>query len=264
MRIAPLGILLILAGQAASGHEFWIEPDAFRGDSGRDIALSFQVGQMLEGADYPFTPGKLRDFFALQGDTRIEIRSDPGARPAGRLRLDRAGLGIVAYESAADMLSYDSWEDFLSFLDYEGLSGIAERHQKRGLPQAGFREAYFRSAKLLVQVGVADPAETDRVTGLPLELIALGNPYAMTPGDRLTVELRFLDAPLPNHPVAVFWTGPDEVVLREMLRTDSAGRVDVPLHAGAMLVNAVQMTEPRDGLGVDWISIWASLSFAVG
>ena len=100
---------------------------------------------------------------------------------------------------------------------------------------------------------------------MPLELVALTNPYAEPAPDAVRLELRFRGEPLAGGRVKAFHRAPDGAVEVTRLVTDADGLVSVPTAPGLTLVNAVVLdrASPRmqTFLGASWQSLWASITY---
>jgi hypothetical protein len=175
------------------------------------------------------------------------------------------GLHVLRFQSANYQVSYPTFEKFEVFLDEWDLDWTRAEHAARDFPREDIREVYFRYAKALVAVGGGDGA--DRALGMPIELVALDNPYLAEPGDMLEIELRFLDAPLTDGRVKHFHRAPDGTVEVTRLRSDAAGRIRILAAPGFHLINAVHLDVASERmqmfLGAAWQSLWASLTYGV-
>ena len=252
----------------ALAHEFWIEPEVPHAQVGETVRAQLRVGAMLQGEAYPYlsdqivaarlqAPGSLSDIGGMEGDL-----------PALSVTPTEPGLHVILYHAAPAYIEYEAFEPFTTYLAYEGLDDVARLHKDRGLPQGGFTEAYVRNARALLQVGPADPADLDRPTGMPLELIALQNPFVEGQSE-LEVQLLWQGGPVPNRQVSVFHRAPGAnasgEVTRTLLVTDAGGRATIPLGEGGFyLLNAVQMKPAAGDEGFVWESHWATLTFGRG
>ena len=242
-----------------SAHEFWI-------DAGPDLTADIRVGQDFSGAALPYLDRTIAAMTHVSpgGETAIPARLGDVPAIAG-LAAPGDGLHLLTIETNPAYVVFDTLPEFEEYLAYEGLSLVAEAHRARGLPDTEIAEEYFRNARALVQVGPVGPGDTDRPTGLPLELVVQGTPFG---GDGAPVDLRLTwqGAPVPDTQVALFHlpdggTAPKDTV-RTLATTDADGAVRFdPQGAGGYLFNAVRV-EPAEGPGsVVWQSYWASLTF---
>jgi len=248
VRILVLATLLVSSPVLA--HDFWIEPSAFTPTAGELITLKLLVGQHLGGETLPRNEAQIESFYSRHGGVESPVIGIDGADPAGILRANTDGGVVIAYRSDRSAVVMDPAK-FQEYLDLEGLPRVPPG-----------REVFSRCAKCLLAVsGRGDPSLTKPV-GMTLELIPESDPYALTPGGKLTVRLLYRDKPLAHALVMAL----DHVDAGDpqRVRTDADGRATFALpRAGAWLIKAVHMIPaPRDA-SADWESFWASLTFAV-
>lgn len=270
---------IVLAGAIAGplavpavAHEFWIEPEAHRVEVGETVRAELRVGAMLSGEAYPYLSDQIVTAQLHAPGGVFHIEGMEGDLPALTVTPSAPGLHIIAYHAAPAFIEYEEFETFVTYLAYEGLDDVVRLHKQRELPQAGFSEAYSRNARGLLQAGPADPADLDRPTGMPFELIALQNPFVEGVSE-LEVQLLWQGAPVPNRQVSVFHRarGGDtssmdtaDEVTRSLVTTDAKGQATIPLvEDGFYMLNAVQMKPAAGDDGFVWESHWATLTFAV-
>jgi uncharacterized GH25 family protein len=257
-----LGLLVGLTAPAA-GHEFWIEPKEYRVEPGGTITADLKVGQHFRGSVFPYLTREFVSFKVRSPAGSRDIKGDEGDTPALAIRSAEKGLNVISYLATAHRLDFDTWEEFVSYLEYEGLDWVPAAHKRRGLPDSGFAEEYIRCAKSLVQVGDPSAADQDVVTGVPLELVASKNPYADPGLIELPVTLLWNGKPLGDVQIRTF-RDDGRTVTETTTRTDSAGRALVPVAGGGkFLLNAVHMQEAPPGRNAAWESFWASLTFQI-
>ncbi len=252
----------------SSAHEFWVEPKDSNVESGGSIQATLNVGQDLKGNTYSYLPPRFERFtVTVAGDT-YDVPGRAGDNPALNMAAEKNGLHIFAYQSKPEKLIYSERKKFQAFLDYEGLDQVLSMHDARGLPDKGFRENYTRFAKTLVQVGNLSGGDEDQPVGLPIEIIADGNPVR-NESDQLDVQLLYEGRPLADVQIAVFHRYLDGNFDRTLARTNSMGRARLALNgSGFYLLSAVHMLAVNENAdGEDklrlpaWHSLWASLSF---
>jgi uncharacterized GH25 family protein len=255
-----LASALTLCAFSLPAHEFWVEPLPFQLSVGEKVQLDLRVGQMLQGRSYPYLSHKFVRFEAEDASRVRALSGNEGDIPAITYSSAESGLHVITYHALPERLTYDSFTDFVDFVEEEGLADVIQRHRARGLPDTGFVEGYSRNAKALVQVGPPDAGQSDRVVGLPLELIALENPYsAQKP---LAVRLLWQSEPVADAQVTLFHRPASGAVTRQIFRTDADGVASIPFTAtGTYLLSAVHMDERPAESGEVWHSTWASLTF---
>jgi len=176
------------------------------------------------------------------------------------VHLAAPGLHVVGYWSHPGGVELPA-DKFDTYLRDEGLDAIAAQRVERP-STAPVRERFARCAKSLLQVGPATASAADRRLGLPLELIAERNPYAIGPDQLLPLRLTYQDRPLAGALVAAI--NSLDPAVRRSARSDADGRVQFALHPGGLwLVKAVHMVEAAADTGAQWSSLWASLTFEV-
>jgi len=261
--ILALG-LYVAATLAANAHEYWIEPLEFQVKPGGEIIANQKVGQDFKGNNYPFLPQEFTKSGLFNTKGKSPIKGNIGDIPAFKIKPNKTGLNVLAVATRPDRLTYDTAEKFQTFLKNQGLEWALVEQRKRGLPDAGFTEAYSRYAKALVQVGPT--AGNDVVVGLPIELIAEKNPYALALKSiaKLPVRLLWQGKPLKQAQIKIFHRVKDKLNISK-IRTDDTGRAMIPMsQSGKYLLSAVHIIpwtqKPKD----QWHSYWASMTFKLG
>ena len=251
---------LTLFSPTVHAHEFWVEPLNYQVDVGEDVRLDLRVGQMLQGRSYPFLSHKFAQYEVTDEIGIHPLLGNEGNIPSAVYKAKIPGLHVVTYHALPEQLTYDDFAEFAEFVTEEGLPAIIDRHHERGLPKTGFTESYSRNAKALVQVGAINSEHTDKVTGLPFELVALGNPFFER--DKLVVQLLWQGVKVESAQVTLFHRNLSGDVVRSTFRTDIDGKVSIPLkNDGTYLLSAVNIEERTVESGQAWHSTWASLSF---
>lgn len=252
-----------LATTPLLAHDFWIEPTSLVPEVGQSVGLRLRVGERLAGDAVPLLATHVKRFVVVAGDA-AEPRPVPGRRgddPAGSVRVAASGLHVVGYLSQPSSIELPA-DKFDAYLRDEGLDAIAAQRAAHAPSTAPVREHYTRCAKSLLQVGPAASSQADRRLGLPLELVAERNPYAIGADQRLPLRLTYQDRPLAGALVVAI--NSLDPAAQQSARSDAEGRVQFALHPGGLwLVKAVHMVAAAADSGADWSSLWASLTFQV-
>lgn len=261
---AALGVALT-AG-IASAHEFWIAPEAYSVSPGGTIAAHLRIGQDFKGASYSYNPVRIEKFqFGLPGDL-LPVEGRVGDRPALRVEApQKEGLRLVVHETKNSTVTYSAWEKFASFAQNHDLGDVAARQAARGLPDAKFVESYRRYSKSLIAVGHG--AGADALVGLDVEILVLTNPYELSPGAPVEVQLFEGGQVRAGAQLEVFTRiGEDRVELSK-LRADADGRVLVPSTPNSEVMLNFVVLQERDGdpdlRQPVWHSLWASTTYHV-
>jgi uncharacterized GH25 family protein len=246
----------------AAAHDFWIVPSSFRPAVSAPLALRLRVGENLRGDPVPRDTAQVDRFVLLGPGGEVPIPGPPGADPAGFGRVQGAGLYTVVYRSHRTRidLTPDKAEEALK---KEGLERILELRRSRGESTKVSTEVFSRCAKALLEVGDPPPGGHkgfDRPVGMTLELIPEKDPYELAPGAELPVRLLYQGKPLAGALVVAL--GLHQADGKIAARSDRDGRVRLRLPEGGFwLVKSVHMVPAPPETGVDWESLWASLTF---
>ena len=258
-------MLCLLAGSSPGhAHEAWIEPSRYTLAPGEILSAHLRVGQMFRGNSLLYNPDKFQQLQVVTNGRTEDVRGRLGDLPAIRHELSGNGLHTVVYVSTGNRIGYETEEKFIRFARNEGLEWILDEHRRRGFPDRGFYETYYRHAKSLVVVGHAP--EADRPLGLKMEIVLLDRPFA---ADRSEVRAQVLwqGQPYPDAQITIFHKAPEGGAARHTVRTDADGIGRIPLVPGERyLLNAVY-AEPVDDAGRSgplWITHWASITFQSG
>jgi hypothetical protein len=259
-----LAVLAGLPAAMARAHDFWIEPSTFQPAADSEVALALRVGQRLQGEPVPRIPGLVERFFLRDGAAEHPVEGAPGAEPAGSVRIAAAGRQWAAYQSHPSAVTLEPGR-FEDYLREEGLEEIVAARARLGQAATPGRERYHRSAKALLHAtgpagGKRAEASIDAPLGLTLEIVPRRDPTALPPEAKLPLQLLFRGQPAAGRlVVAMNRAHPERLV---SVRTDRDGQALLPLAgAGFWLVKSVAMVAAPPGVGVDWESWWASLTF---
>ncbi|HZH17584.1 MAG TPA: DUF4198 domain-containing protein [Archangium sp.] len=259
VRLAAACIAALLYTSAARAHDFWLEPGSFRVARGETVELSLQYGEEYEGKIAPRDNFLIEKFVLIGPDGTEPVPGQDKQEMAGRVTLPKEGLYLVAYRGKRRPIRLEAAR-FEAYLKAEGLEHVSRLRSERKETHKGASEVYSRCAKTLLESGGGATEGHDRIAGLRLEIVPETNPYRVTAGADLTFRVLFEGKPLakglviarsraePKHTVAA--------------RTDAEGRVRLTLdRAGEWLVKCTHMVAAPEELGMDWESLWASLTF---
>jgi hypothetical protein len=241
------------------GPRVLIDPVQFTPKAGASVPIVFRIGMNFQGDTYPFVRSLSSRFTLADRLGERAIKTLDGDDPAAEIKFASSGLAVIVHERAPEQVVFANFEKFQESLTFEGLEPMIEIHRSAGKPLAQIRELYSRCAKSLISVG--NGAGADKLIGMPLELVAEKNPYLLAGATDLPVRLYAQGKPISSVLVKSF--NRDDPKSPRLMRTDAEGRaiIDVTL-PGEYLISAVQMLEPKPGDDADWVSYWASLTFA--
>ena len=137
-----------LFSSVAKAHEMWIQPLNYSIKSGETIFANETVGQNFKGNKYAYLDSSFKNLNITVGGKTRAVKSRLGDLPAIQEETQEEGLYIITAETTPSDLVYETAEKFANFLRLDGLEWVLEAHKKRGLPEKGFKEVYWRNPKL--------------------------------------------------------------------------------------------------------------------
>ncbi len=190
--------------------------------------------------------------------------SAAGTRTVITLHTDAEGTYVAGLSTRASELA-EKADAFNKYLAEEGIGPALAERKTLGELGKPVREQYSKHVKTIFQVGKARSDGWNTVLGYPVEIVPLRNPYAQTPADTMRFRILMDGAASPAGQEVLTGGRTIKGVMRpeRTLRTDAKGEVTVaPGPAGVWYVKFIRMT--RTGKpGIDYISQWATLTFAV-
>lgn len=251
--------------QTAAAHEFWIQPERFWLPVGTPTPMTLQVGTGTERQRSQLPPRRVLRFDATARAGEIQdlrptlTLGAPGAD--GALSFARPGAYVVTLRSDAAAQSHLSAARFNAYAEEEGLTPALETRAERGVQAIDASERYSRQTKVLVQVGEGgDPAVVTRPVGLDLEIVPEVSPYASPRPAVLPVRVLYEGRPLAGALVKLTDLAHDAAP-REQHRTDGEGRAGFAMPSGGAWMMDVVWTKPLADEGVDFETVFSSLSF---
>ena len=258
---------LALAGgpQAAAAHEFWIQPERFWLPVDGATPMTLQVGTGTERQRSRLPVRRVLRFDAMApGGEALDLLPalTLGAPTAdGALGFSRPGAYVVTLRSDAAAQSHLSAARFNAYAEEEGLTPALETRAARGLQAIDASERYSRQTKALVQVGEGgDQGAVTRPAGLTLEIVPEASPYALPRPATLPVRVLYEGRPLAGALVKITDLAHDAAP-RERHRTDAEGRAGFAMPGDGAWMMDVVWTRPLTDEGVDFETVFSSLSF---
>lgn len=208
-----------------------------------------------------YLPPKFRRFDYIFDGRMGQVPGVMGDRPALRMSAPGDGLLIIVHQTSNSTITWDTWEEFVAFVEHKDAMWTLEAHDARGLARESVSEIYSRYAKSLIAAG--DGAGSDRVTGLLTEIVAEENPYTDDMSDGIDVRVLYEGEPRVDEQLEVYEKATDGTVNVFTLKTDADGRVTVPVKPEhRYMLDSVVLREPETS-DFAWESLWANLTFEV-
>lgn len=158
-------------------------------------------------------------------------------------------------------------QTFLNYLHEVGLEEEPVAETSFPDSNAIITERYRKYTKILIQAGRARSPNASQPIGHEVEIVPLVHPSDVRPGGGLGVQLLFKHQPLPGQ---VLLAGRPARALgrdpfpRQRLRSDSQGRVEVPIdRAGVWWLSFVHLVPAPPGDEVAYDSQWATLTLEI-
>lgn len=258
-------LLILLHPTFSRGHDYWLEPTTYVPAVNKLVAISLHVGDHYKSEGARAFEKKHTLSFRLIGvkaTTDLAALAREGARPQISLKCPAAGTYLVAMERDSRLITLEA-KKFNAYLTEEGLTAILAERKKAAEDGKPGRERYWRSLKCLLQAGGASDETWKKVLGHKLEIIPLGDPAALQPGDTLRVRVLLYGKPVAGAQVQAL-SAPKGKVVALSAQTSAKGEASFKLdHAGPCLVRLVHMRRAAKDRDADWESFWAALTFAV-
>lgn len=274
---------LLVGAAVASADDFWLIPNAFHVEVGREVVLRGQtssrfptsraavaVERIAEAKRLSATGAEPIAGFEIQGRSLL-LRDRPTT--AGQYTIALALRARSVRESAAG---------FRRYLEAEGASEALRRVDRDGLllGRDSVTRRYAKYAKTIVEVGARGPRSFARSADHVIEFVPLRDPTSLRVGDTLALRVLFRGAPLTGVPVHadVADLDADRDAVAEgdhaqhpvtgasvELTLDAQGIVRVPIaRHGMWSVRTIHVTQAAAGSGADWDTHWGTLVFAPG
>jgi uncharacterized GH25 family protein len=251
----------------AGAHDFWIQPDNFLAASGGLASFTLQVGHGPDRQRSAIPLRRIRRFAALtprgQMVDLLETLSLGEENQDGSYRLQSQGAHLLFLETDNRAQSHLPALRFNEYLRAEGLVPALKHRADRQLMNEDGSERYSRMAKALIQVGSGGQDQATKALGLRLEIILDRSPDTEPRSAVLPIHVVYEDRPLAGGLVKLTDLDHDAAPLETQL-TDAAGRANFTMpNGGKWLLNVVWTKPVRTSDGIDFETIFSSLSFGV-
>jgi len=248
---------------AASAHDFWMEPEAFKAAEPGPVSLDLRIGHPDDRDYWPFRPDRVLSFTSIGPDGLRDQQAVINTASAQTLDAELTeGLHVVAIQTQ-DSISELEADRFNEYIAKEGVTPIeVHRVKMRTTDEAGV-ERYSRRGKTLIAMGGWQSHPTDHATrpvGLTLELTPLQNPYALEAGETIDIEARYRGLPQPGVTVKIVRLGVEEDISQKAV-TDENGLISVPKpDGGDWMFHAIWASPLPQGSDQDYDTIFSSLT----
>jgi len=253
--------ILLTNSSSISAHEFWLEAHPFYQKNNGIIDISIHVGEELKGELLPNIPAWYKEFNVITENGLQDIEGELGRDPAGYFSHQTQGVYAIGYLSTENNVTLDA-KKFTTYLKTQGLEKIIQRRKELGESESKGRENFYRNVKTIIKMGDNQDVNFYNYDfGHRLNINPLQNPYELTKGDELRVQITFDQKPAANLLLQAIVEDLDGFKFN--IRTDKQGYATIPLaHKGVWLFHTVDMIRSTKK-DIDWESYWGSLTFKI-
>lgn len=239
-------------------HDFWIEPSDYQPSRGELVSLHLRVGDAFRGEPVARNVPRIERFIVRDSSGERPVPGAHGSDPAGSIHAV-GSVALIGFRSRPIRHGDMAPARFESYLREEGLETVLKARAARGETSRPGREIYSRSAKAIIGNAPGDAEIWARPFGFRFEIVPVSNPLDGTDGAPLEVRVLFEGDAAEG--VLVTAMAEENAARKVTARSDENGRAVLPIEPGIWLLKAVHMVEAPSGIGADWESIWATLSF---
>lgn len=256
MKSISVALLLMVAIVSdAFAHYTYVIPQSFRVSAGDTVVVGFHSGDGFPESSAVLK--RLQDpaIHTDRGALKIDGLREDGKRLVASVNIPASGHVIVTAVNGAAMEEMKP-PSFEKYLEEEGLGHIVQARAQRGESDRPGRERYTMYAKTIFLAGAPNDAYKT-VVGLPLEIVPERDPYRLQAGESLPLRVLLRGTPVANLEIRATSAGGTTQVVG---KTDSNGRLNVPLTPGRWRLHTIHMERGAD---VDWESVWTTLTFEI-
>jgi len=267
MRRITTTLILLVLFVTLSSHELFLKADSYFLDEDSQSELYLFNGTFDEsenvitrdriinpqiiGTEYNFKPTD-NDFY------------DKGEATYLKFKTGIAGTYVAGISTKPRIIEL-SGEEFMDYLEHEGLTDVISDRKNKGIINKSANEKYSKHVKAILQVGENRTDNFKINLNYPIEFIPLKNPYKLSIGDEMSFKLLYLEKPLSNQTVHV--SSRMNINVKDgqetSLKTNKKGEVSFTIsNEGYWYIATIHMLESNED-HFDYESNWATLTFEV-
>jgi uncharacterized GH25 family protein len=191
-RSVLLALVFFLAASKVGAHDLWLIPplkatlkESVVMEAG--IGMEFPLSVVAPAVDrYP------RKFVVQPDGKTLPLKSAGKKDLVSFLEFEPAlqGIYVIAVETTPKIIELEA-DRFNEYLVTDGMPHIFRLRAKEKTLNQPAKERYRKSPTVLVSIGAGMAGAWNKPIGLPLEIVALQNPFERKPGDTLRVQVLF-------------------------------------------------------------------------
>lgn len=248
----------------AAAHDLYLMPAPWTPRPGQTILVVYQNGDEFPEGMARVRPERLRntELHWRGGAVPFTGLKAEEKRTIARVQAPGEGTLILISSTIPNFIELEAGK-FHEYLGHENLDNVLRWRRENGESQKPGREMYSKYVKSILRCGRPDGFHAHEA-GLTIEFMAEADPYSLQPGQELPVQLRFRSGPAVHVAVESAWLDDGRAKMETIGRTDSSGRIRIPIRAsGPHRLHAIVMERLKNKGRADWESFWATLTFSI-
>ena len=272
MKRLLISVSLVFAAAVTFGHDMFLVLPGHHFPAGFPITIALYNGT-FDTSENTIDRDRMLDVTVIDGANQpshpsTDQWSDEGKVSSLVFQSGPLGTYVVGVSTAPRMIELTA-EEFNEYLEHDGVMDVLDARRSDGTIDQPAAERYSKHVKTILQVGESTTDSYGHRLGYPIEIVPLANPGDLASGRTLEVLVLAEGKPVAGQLVYASYEGfhshEDTGSHREAatLRTDEKGVARVELtRSGRWYVRLIRML-PSNEEGVDYESIWATLTFEV-
>lgn len=265
-KVAALFLISALASPSYA-HDFWLEPESFSAESGKQIAVHVKVGHGSEQHDWPIQPHRVVGLRSIGPDSLADHQKAVGnLTPEGALEFKGLSDGIhVLWIESTNSFSGLPPKQFNQYVEEEGILPISRYRSVTNASHTPGRELYSRRGKTLVQIGTRRDGggQITKPVGMSLEIVPLQNPFELKSNEVLEFQVLYFGEPVED--VTLHITQLDAPENTYTLLTGPNGIADAEFLTSGEWLFHTAWSSRAEGLleNADYATVFSSLTFEI-
>jgi len=269
MRIRSLLLPALLLGltSALAAHDLFLKLADFRVAPNSDVTVTALNGTFTS-SENAIARARVADLSVVGPAGREHLDTSRLAAAANRtrirLRTGPPGTYQVGLSIKPSQITLKGAQ-FNGYLEEEGLGQVLAERKQAGEGDRTATERYAKHVKAIFRAGAAGGDAWSTLLGYPVEIVPTRDPNGLAAGDTLRVRILVsgVAAPVGQEVLAGGRRKTGVAIAEQRLLVDGSGTVPVVIGAsGTWYVKFIHMTRVSEA-GVDYVSQWATLTFAV-
>jgi len=245
-------------------HDMWLESESFIiKEPGSRVLIRNGNGTIYEKSENAVTTDRIARLVILDPNGN-EVTPDPPVVTEPWLDIFftplSAGNYWVGLATRPNRIRLTGAE-FTDYLEHDGIPAILRERQEKGISNREEVEQYSKYVKAFLKVGSKTAPIFNHPLGLTIEIVPLKNPYKLSSGDALPVQVLFQGEPLAG--LSLHAGSDDRPQEVSSTVTDREGKASIRLsNPGRWYIRGIHLFQV-DKNDHSYESYWATLTFQV-